>query len=110
MHLKNLTWVHNLETKRLKGETLELNTRVGVDVSHYYVHVVGNKVLASHEEGVNLNEEEGDQISSTQCKDAQVIMDFVDVVAPLEESRILHFLTPPQLPKSSTQRRQLVSP
>lgn len=78
-------------------------------MSHYYVHVVGDEVLTSHEEGVNLNEE-GDHISSTQCKDAQVITDVVDVVAPLKESHVLHFSPLPQLPKSSTQRRQLVSP
>jgi hypothetical protein len=72
--------VGNEEVKR---GTLKLNTCVGVDVSHYYVHIADGEVLASQEEGVNSNEE-GYWISSTQCKDAQVTTNFIDVVPPLE--------------------------
>lgn len=72
--------VGNEEVKR---EILELNTRVGVDVSHYHVHIADDEVLVSQEACVNLNEEI-DRISSTQCKDAQVTTNFVDVVPPSE--------------------------
>lgn len=91
MHLRNLTWVHKLEMKRLKGKTLELYNRVGVDVSYYYVHIAVDEVLASQEDYVISNEEDRNRISNTQCEDAQILTNFVVVlIEPLEEFWFLH--------------------
>lgn len=77
--------------EEVKGETLELYNRVGVDVSYYYVHIVVDEVFASQEDYVISNEEDRNRISNTQCEDAQILTNFVVVlIEPLEEFWFLH--------------------
>ena len=65
--------------------------------------LMGNDIEgASLEETIRLEE---DCTLSTQCKNAQVILDFVHVDVLKEQSNIGRFLTLSTLPNSHTKRR-----
>lgn len=92
-------------------DTIFENNPIGIEASHHYVGVEGDgeeELVDNEIEGASLKETidfEEECIPNTQCGNAQVIQDFIDVDVLEEQSNTGRFLTLPTLPDSCTKRR-----